>query len=250
MPGISDLSNIFHHIRVKLYPNYLPKAGKGTYIARTDSDKSVNIRDICTIMVARTGFDGNFETLYDYVSQFFDEVAYQICDGFTANLGYFTVHPNVGGVFQTQNEAHDRKKHPINFRFSALAKLRDLVKNIDVEVEGIAEASAYIDEFIDLEEELINSQYTPENMFAIHGHGIKIVGAIDAGVYFVPIDAPQDAVEVERIGENTPSRITGIAPSTGHSKNRIEIHTWYSGSDKHHLKASRVITSPFILEEN
>jgi hypothetical protein len=249
MPGIIDLSNIFHHIRVKLYPNYLPKADKGTYIARTDSDKSVNIRDICTIMVARTGFDGNFETLYDYVSQFFDEVAYQICDGFNANLGYFTVHPNVGGVFQTQNEAHDRKKHPISFRFSALAKLRDLVKNIDVQVEGIAETPAYIDEFIDLENEYINSQYEPESMFVIHGHKIKVAGAIDAGVYFVPIDAPQDAVEVERIGENTPTRITGIAPATGYPKNRIEIHTWYSGSDKTHLKASRVITSPFVLEE-
>ena len=49
MAGITDLSNIFHHIKVKLYPNYLPKAGKGTYIARTDSDKTVNIRDICSI---------------------------------------------------------------------------------------------------------------------------------------------------------------------------------------------------------
>ena len=64
MAGITDLSNIFHHIKVKLYPNYLPKAGKGTYIARTDSDKSVNIRDICSIMVTRAGFDGSFETLY------------------------------------------------------------------------------------------------------------------------------------------------------------------------------------------
>jgi hypothetical protein len=86
-------------------------------------------------------------------------------------------------------------------------------------------------------------------MFAIHGHKIKIAEAIDAGVYFVPVDAPQDAVQAERIAENTPSRITGITPATGHAKNRIEIHTWYSGSDKTHLKASRVITSPFVLEE-
>jgi len=41
MAGISDLANIFHHIRVKLYPNYLPSAGKGTFIARTDSDKKI-----------------------------------------------------------------------------------------------------------------------------------------------------------------------------------------------------------------
>jgi hypothetical protein len=96
MASINDLSNIFHHIRVKLYPNYIPNAGKGTYIARTDSDKTVNVRDICTIMITRAGFDGSFETLYDYVNQFLDEMAYQLCDGFTVNGAYFTIHPNVG----------------------------------------------------------------------------------------------------------------------------------------------------------
>jgi hypothetical protein len=61
MAGISDLSNIFHHIRVKLYPNYLPNAGKGTFIARTDSDKTVSVKDMCTIMVTRAGFDPRVE---------------------------------------------------------------------------------------------------------------------------------------------------------------------------------------------
>jgi hypothetical protein len=84
MAGINELSPILHHIRVKLYPNYLP-TGKGTYIARTDSDKTVSVKDICTIMVTRAGFDGSFETLYDYVCQYLDEMAYQLCDGFTVN---------------------------------------------------------------------------------------------------------------------------------------------------------------------
>jgi hypothetical protein len=52
MAAINDLNLILHNIRVRLYPNYLP-AAKGKYLARTDSDKTVNVKDICTIMVTR-----------------------------------------------------------------------------------------------------------------------------------------------------------------------------------------------------
>jgi len=175
-------------------------------------------------------------------------MTYQLADGFSVNLGFFSVHPNIGGTFKTATELHNHKEHPINFRFQALAKLRDLAKDIDVELDGIAETSAYIDEFIDMENQLINSQYAPETMFAIHGHRIKLTG-MNTGVYFVPVDAPQDAVEVERIAENTPTRVSGIIPSSLHTLHRIEVRTYYSGSDKAPLKTLRVITSPFIVEE-
>ena len=40
MPSITDVERILHHIWLKLYPNYLPNA-EGAYIARTDSDKTL-----------------------------------------------------------------------------------------------------------------------------------------------------------------------------------------------------------------
>jgi hypothetical protein len=248
MAGINELTPILHHIRVKLYPNYLP-TGKGTYIARTDSDKTVSIRDMCSIMVTRAGFDGSFETLYDYVCQFMDEVAYQICDGFTANLGYFTIHPNVGGTFVSPTEVHDHKKHPISFRFGALSKLRSLDKNIDVEVVGIAEEPAYIDQFIDVEDNLINTGFVVGNGFTIHGHNIKIEGDDPAcGLYFVPVEDPTKKVKIPRILENNPSKVMGLSLSTGFSVNRIEIVTQHTGGGSL-LAAPRTITSPFTLEE-
>jgi len=248
MPGIDDLTPILHHIRVKLYPNYLP-GGKGTYIARTDSDKTVHVRDICTIMVTRAGFDGSFDTLYDYVDQFLKEVAYQLCDGFTTNLGYFTIHPNVGGTFASPTEIHDHKKHQISFRFGTLAKLRKLVKNIDVEVVGVAEEPAYIDEFIDVEDNLINSSFVPGNGFTVHGHNIKIEGDDPAcGLYIVPVDNPAKRVKILRILENNPTKVMGLSMNTGSLTNRIEIVTQYS-SGGHTLAAPRTITSPFTIEE-
>ena len=136
MAGINDLANIFHNIRVKLYPNYFVNAPKGSYIARTDGDKVMDVRDTCSMMVTRAGFDGSYDTLCSNVDQYLDEVAYELCDGFTVKLKYFTIHPNVGGVFISPNEVHDHKKHPITFRFSPLAKLRALVKSISVAVSN------------------------------------------------------------------------------------------------------------------
>jgi len=248
MAGITDLTRILHHIRVKLYPNYLPNAGRGNYIARTDSDKTVDVKDICTIMVTRAGFEGQFEPLFDYVTRFLDEVAYQICDGFRANLSYFSVYPNIGGVFDKVTEAHDHKKHPISFRFGALSKLRALVKNIDVEVEGLADVPAYIDEFIDVEDNSINQLYVPGNGFTIHGHNIRIEGDGTCGVYFVPVQDPTKKVKVSRILENNPSKVMGIAPSTGYKVNRVEIVTQFTRGSVP-LSNPRTITSPFTLEE-
>jgi hypothetical protein len=64
----------------------------------------------------------------------------------------------------------------------------------------------------------------PDNMFAIHGHKIKIAG-------------------------DNPTRITGITPNTGHAQNRIEIHTQYSGMTDRFLKTPRTITSSFTIEQ-
>jgi len=240
---------ILHHIRIKLYPNYLSTAD-GTYIARTCNDKTLTIEDVCTALKTRGGFDGNYKTLLENVQQYFDEVAYQLCDGFAVTNGYYTIHPNVGGTFNSVNEVHDHGKHPISFRFGVRSKLRELVRNITVEVAGIAEKSGYIDTFIDYEENSINNTVVPGNQFVIHGNKIKLAGdSPEIGVYFVPVDNPAHAVKVKRIAENSHTRITGIVPETKYTQNRIEIRTQYTcGSNDKFLKTPRTIASSFALE--
>jgi len=128
---------ILHKIHVKLYPNFL-KNGGGAYIARTNNKKTLYIEDVCSAMKTRAGYSGNYETLVQNVRQFYDEVAYQLCDGNAVSNGYYSVYPNIGGTFDSAAEAHDHQKHAISFRFSPRAKLRELVRHIAVEVEGIA----------------------------------------------------------------------------------------------------------------
>ena len=230
-------------MRVKLYPNYLP-AVEGAYIARTNNEAALTIEQICAALKNRGGFTGSYEALTEYVRQFFDEAAYQLCDGFAINTGYFSVHPNVGGTFSSVNEGHDRKKHPINFRFRTLSALRKLAGLISVDVEGLAETTGWIDEFTDIEENSVNGIYLEGNQFSITGNKIKIAGDDPScGVYFVPVEDPSSAVKATRIALNTPTKIVGIGVKTNFMHNKLEVRTQYTGSGGVYLKTPRVVPS-------
>jgi hypothetical protein len=95
---IYGVQQVMHRIRVKLYPNYLP-VGEA-FLARTDSEASLNIEQVCAALRERGGYKGDFSQLVDHVQKFFGEAAYQLCDGFAVNTGYFSIYPNLGGTFK------------------------------------------------------------------------------------------------------------------------------------------------------
>ena len=248
MSDIYSVKERMHKMRAKLYQNYLP-GSEGTYIARTVNEASVTVGDICAAMKNRGGYDGSYEDAVQTVKHFFMEMMYQLSDGFSVNSGYFTIHPNIGGVFHSDSEAHDHKKHPITFRFQPLKALRDLRDNIDVIIEGVADTQGYIAEFIDYDLDSVNTLYSPNDQFAIHGHKIKIAGDDSGvGIFFVPVEDPTKAVRVTRTSENTASKVMGICPHTGYLHNRIEIVTQFSGA--HTLRTPRRIVSSFIIDES
>jgi hypothetical protein len=242
MAIINNENEVLHHVRVKLYPNYLPKV-EGVYIARTDNEATLTIEEICAALKNRGGFTGSYADLVEYVHQFFGETAYQLCDGFAVNVGYFSIHPNVGGTFDKVSEGHDTSKHPITFRFRTRAPLRALAEHIVVEVEGLADASGYIDEFIDISTEAINETLTPGGQFSISGHKIKVAGdSPEIGIYFVSVADPALRVKVAgHLAENATTKLIGIIPALNAGAYTLEIITQYS-SGSFFLKEPRVIT--------
>jgi hypothetical protein len=245
----NNIEDILHRIKVYLYPNYLPKA-EGRYIARTENEASLNVSKICAAMKNRGGYTGSYDNLVENIRLFLDECAYQLCDGYRLNLKYYSIHPTVSGTFDSEKEAHDSQKNPIRFNFRTNRKLRDIKEHIAVEILGVADVNAFIDQFIDRDAVSVNDLFVKDDMFCITGAKIKVAGNDPAcGVYFVPVDDPDAAVRVTRIGENTSTKITGIAPATGYEKNKIEIRTQYTGSSVSFLKTPRTITSRFVLSE-
>jgi len=248
MSLINNVTEKLHRIKVKLYPSYLPAAG-GKYLARTNNEASLSIEDVCAALKNRGGFTGKYETLIENVKQFLDEAVYQICDGFSVNTGYFSIQPNIGGTFDSANEPYDEKKNPVNFRFRALSALRGCAKHINIDIEGVADNSGWIDEFTDIDENAVNSIFVEGDLFSVTGSRLKVArDDPSCGVYFVPAEDPSKAVKVTRIAENSNTKIIGVCVKTGYLNNRIEIRT-QSTSGKRFLKTPRVITSGFMIEE-
>jgi hypothetical protein len=98
-----------------------------------------------------------------------------------------------------------------------------------VEVEGVADAACYIDEFVDIKTGAENETLTPGGQFSISGHKIKIAGEdADIGVYFVSESGERVKAD-EPLAENTASKLIGVIPALGVGTWRVEIKTQYSG---------------------
>ncbi|MDR2633004.1 MAG: DUF4469 domain-containing protein [Treponema sp.] len=248
MPINNTIHEVLHRIRVKLYPNYFTNV-EGAYIARTDREASLSIEEVCAALKNRGSFTGNYDDLVEHVKQFFDEAAYQLCDGFVVNTGYYSIHPHVGGTFDHLTQGHEHQKHPISFRFRTLSPLRALAKHIVVEVEGLAQVSGYIAEFLDINTESVNDRLSPGGLFSIGGHKIKISGDDpERGVYFVSLEDGKQRVKVSgHLAENTPSKVIGVIPPLRAGAWKVEVRTQYSGSGTSRLKKPRVIASSCTL---
>jgi hypothetical protein len=236
-----------HRVKVKLYPNYLPK-GEGTFLARTDSEAALGINQVVAAMIERGGFKGDPDTAAATIRAFLQESSYQLCDGFTVNLDLFSLYFNIGGVFKTEHDTPDPKANPLSLRIRPHALFHKLLNATHVQIDGLANTNGCIDQYIDEELGEEVRLFIVGHMFILLGQKIKIEGDDPSiGLYFVPVDDPAAAVKVTRIIENHPHKIIGIAPDTGHQYNRLEIRTQYSGSLP--LKAPRVISSSFVIEE-
>jgi hypothetical protein len=246
--SLSLTKGIKHYIRVKLYPSFLPGT-EGKFVGRTDDEASLNIEQVCTSLKTRGGFTGNYDDLVEHTKQFLNEVMYQIADGFSVNLGYFSIYPKVGGLFEKTSETHNVDGHPISFTFRVLSPLRELAKYITVEVEGLANVQGYIDQITDVSVEAVNETLTPGGMFVIEGHKLKVAGIEPTvGVYFVNAADETQRVRISgNLAVNTASKLVGAIPALTDGEYRVEIVTNYGGGGAL-LKEPRTITSAFMLK--
>jgi hypothetical protein len=245
MAGFQETQALLHKIRVKLYPNYLNENGK--YIARTDDERSVSVEQICGNLRERGSFIGNPEDAANNIHQFCEECGFLVCDGWSLNMKYYSIHPRVGGTWDRADEASDREKHPVSFSFRVLKPLRDLADRIVLEVESIAEAQAYIDQITDVSSGTVDETLTPGGMVVIEGNKIKVAGT-KPGVGIVITGAraggtPYTNTIAPPYAENNPAKIIAILPSAiPEGTFKIQITTQYASGGTL-LKEPRTILS-------
>jgi hypothetical protein len=249
MTVINNVNEVLHKIRVKLYPNYLPDV-QGAYIACMDNEASPSIEGVCTAAKNRGSFTGNYDDPVEHIKQFFDEAAYQFCGGFAVNTGHYSLYPNgrYGGTFDKITESHDEKKYPVTFRFRTRAPFRVLAEHIEIEIEGLADVTGYIDKRIDVTSGAVNETLTSGGIFSLSGHKIKVEeDNPDVGIYFVfAVDAAQSVKVTGHLAENTGSKVIGIIPALAAGYYKGEIKTQYTVGGAM-LKEPRMVESGFTV---
>jgi hypothetical protein len=245
--GLIDTEDeVLHTVKVRLHPNNLPSA-EGTWFARVNNDAILSVEDVIRALINRAGYKGDYHEVVGHVQKFFDEMAYQLCDGFAVDTGYFTIHPNVGGTFETPYDSPDPINHPVTFSFHPRPLLRKLASLIVVEVDNEGKTQGSIGRFLDIETGA-ERKAVPGNLFRISGHRIKIKGSHpDCGIYFISAADPSRIIKAPGpFPMNTGSKISGIIPDLPSGEYVIQIRTQYTigGID---LKEPRTTTSNFTV---
>ncbi len=239
--------SVFHKIKAQLYDNVLTE-NPNDLIARVISEKSLSIGDVAKSAVSRGGANISAETIEHAVNLFLKEMAYRLCDGFSINAGYFTAQTIIKGVFNSANETFNPEKHSLLFDFQQGSLLRKELSNVEVDILGVADASLFIAQVLDVKTGSVNDVLTPNRNLKISGSKLKIAGDNETnGVYFVNQETQERAkVDASDIVVNNPSELIVVIPEITMGTYKVEITTQYS-SGNGTLKEARTAAFERVL---
>jgi hypothetical protein len=240
------MATILHRVKAYLYDNPLTEKADD-YTARVSSERSLDINQICESAVSRGGADISSSAMQHGVSLFLKEMAYQLCDGFSVNTGYFTVSPLIKGVFSNPQETFDPGKHSLLFQFNQGDTLREELSSIEVEVLGVADTGLSISQVTDVKTGLVNDQLTLGRNLKVNGSRIKVVGEhADNGVYFVNQTSGESTkVDPSDIVINNPSELIIVIPELAAGTYKLQVTTQFSASSL--LKEPRTVVFDKVL---
>ena len=218
-------------IKARLYNNVLtPNAND--FMARVQSERSLNVKDVCRAATTRGGADISAAAMEHAVNLFLKEMGYGLCDGFSINTGWFTASVSIRGVFGSPNEKFNAAKHTVMFDFNQGSLLRKELANVTVEITGVADTAAYIAQVIDVKTGSVNDLLTVGRNLKIAGSKIKIAGDNPAnGVYFVN-QATQNRTQVDTTDmvTNNPSELVIVIPELAAGEYKLELVTQFTNS--------------------
>jgi len=246
MKVLDDAAEVMHRIRVKLRRSNLPSA-QGAYMAYTANEAVLLINEVCAALKLRGGSTASYDDLVSHARQIFNEIVYQLCNGFAVNTGFFVIQPVIGGYFDTAKGDLQPKQHPVRFRFRELPRLRQIAQHIEVEVAE-ADIAGRIESFLDGESGAVNGAATPGGLFILRGDKIKVRGNhADTGMFFVSRADPSVRYRVTgRLGENTSRKVAGRVPSLPPGEYYIEVKTQHTTGNVNQQEP-RTVESAFTV---
>ncbi|NJO68355.1 MAG: DUF4469 domain-containing protein [Bacteroidetes bacterium] len=149
-------------------------------------------------------------------------------------------------MFVNAKEKFNPSKHSVSFLFKQGELLRQELKNLRVDILGIAKNVMFISGVIDLKTGSVNNIITPNRNLNIKGSKIKIAGNSETGVYLNRLETEERIkIETQDLVVNHPSELMIVLPDLLPGKYKLEVVTQYSGNAL--LKAPRSCVFEEIL---
>jgi hypothetical protein len=231
---MNTMTNFLTKIKAFLYRNPLT-GDPNDYIARVEAQRPLSTAQICATAVARGGADVPAKAMEHAVELFFEELEYQLCNGFSVNTKTFTAAPHIKGVFHSPHEPFDPAKHHLLCEFQQGARLRQRLAGTEVVIEGVQENIFYVDRVKDLFTGKTDGTIMEGKVTELRGHNMKVVGGDPTvGIWLRNLVSGEDFhYGAEIIALNEPSRLLLQLP--GLSSNvpyELRVTTQYSSSHK------------------
>ena len=235
-----------HKIKAYLYDNALTD-NPNDFVARVQSERSLNVKDICQTAATRGGADISAASMEHAVNLWLKEMAYLLCDGFSVNTGWFTANAHIKGVFDSPNETFNSTKHTLLFDFLQGSQLRKEIDSVEVNILGVADTSLSVAQVTDVKTGSVNDLLTANRNLRIAGSKLKIAGdKAGNGIYFVNQSTQARVkVDVSDIVYNNPSELVILIPALPAGTYKVEVTTQYTPSTL--LKEPRSVVFDKIL---
>ncbi|GHT74649.1 hypothetical protein FACS189456_6200 [Bacteroidia bacterium] len=234
-----------------LYKNPLTE-DPNDYIARVESQRSLDVAQVCASATSRGGADIGASAMEHAVELFLAEMEYQLCNGFSVNAKTFTAAPHIKGVFNSPYETFDPAKHRLLCEFSQGLQLRQKLTATEVVIEGVRESNFHVDHIKDMFTNNTDGSVTRGKVTELRGHNIKIAGDdATCGIWMKnTLNDVEFLIDMGDIVLNEPSRILvqlpNLVPDAPH---RLSIITQYNhGAPLEHPRTA-VLEIPVVEVE-
>jgi hypothetical protein len=235
---------------VELY-DLLFTSRKDDRFGRVVSTGSLKIDDLIAIAVTRrTDLSPvTLKAAYELLKSIALE---EVCGGKNVEFGLSHYSLGTDGVFIGDHAVWNSAVNKLILRPVATLEARNALKEIEVEVRGMASSGIYVNTLTDVASGEVNARLTPGGGVNLTGVRIRITGdAPGVGLYLTEINT--DAVvqiPSASILANDPSKVTFIVPAdlpTGDY--RLSITTQYS-TNATQLKEPRTCVFDYVLACN
>lgn len=229
----------------ELYDNPLTEK-EGDFTAKPKVTGTIRNADIARrIVEKRTEYRP--ETIENILRLADEEKAIAIAEGKSVVDGVGQYLVQIKGVFDSETEGFDSKKHALTVSYSSGKTLRKKLAETKVMTDGAAKTGPVIGKVTDSFNGNTDQTLTPGMPIVVEGGNMKITGSNEAnGFFFVPATGSGSSVKASVVVGNTPSTLTVMVPANlAKGDYYVKVVTQYGRGGL--LKDPRSYQYPLIL---